>query len=87
MAKEAEQKAKQERALKRKVNKEKTQAELAKRPLRRSSRFATKKRSRCPNGTRKNNKTGTCKNKSKIQRKRCPNGTHKNKKTGNCEKK
>jgi len=87
MAKEAEQKAKQERALKRKVNKEKTQAELAKRPLRRSSRFATKKRSRCPNGTRKNNKTGTCQNKSKIQRKRCPNGTHKNKKTGNCEKK
>ena len=80
MAKEAEQKAKEERALKRKVNKEKKQAELSKRPLRRSSRLATKKRTRCPKGTRKNKKTGTCQNKSKIQRKRCPNGTRKNKK-------
>lgn len=87
MAKEAEQKAKEERARKRKINKEKKQAELAKLPLRRSSRFAPKKRPRCPNGTRKNKKTGTCQSKSKTQRKRCPNGTRKNKKTGNCEKK
>ena len=42
---------------------------------------------RCPNGTRKNNKTGNCEKKSnKIGRKRCPKGTHKNKKTGNCDK-
>jgi hypothetical protein len=41
-------------------------------------------RKRCPNGTRKNKKTGNCEKKTK---KRCPNGTRKNKKTGNCEKK
>ena len=37
---------------------------------------------RCPNGTRRNKKTGECVNKS--QKLRCPNGTRRNKKTGNC---
>lgn len=36
---------------------------------------------RCPNGTRRNKKTGLCQSKKK----RCPNGTRKNKKTGKCE--
>ena len=56
-----------------------------------------KKKKRCPNGTRKNKKTGECETKQKIQienknenepnkKKRCPNGTRKNKKTGKCEK-
>jgi hypothetical protein len=51
---------------------------------------------RCPNGTRRNKKTGHCestKQKSpsvlsvKLKKKRCPNGTRRNKKTGACEKK
>lgn len=38
---------------------------------------------RCPNGSRKNKKTGKC---EKVgSQKRCPKGTRKNKKTGNCE--
>ena len=59
----------------------------------------TKKRKRCPNGEKRNKKTGICekismnnqlKNDSKIsntkKRKRCPNGEKRNKKTGICEK-
>jgi hypothetical protein len=55
-----------------------------------------KKGKRCPNGTRRNKKTGHCestKQKSpsvlsvKLKNKRCPNGTRRNKKTGACEKK
>jgi len=52
---------------------------------------------KCPNGTRKNPKTGNCEPKNttmklpKINaltgRKRCPNGTRKNPKTGNCDPK
>ena len=42
-------------------------------------------RKRCPNGTRKNKKTGNCEKKSSIK-KRCPNGSRRNNKTGNCEK-
>lgn len=47
-------------------------------------------RARCPNGTRKNKKTGNCEPSGKSRslspkkRSRCPNGTHKNKKTGKC---
>jgi hypothetical protein len=52
---------------------------------------------RCPNGTRRDKKTGECISienkfvKSPIQSatknmKRCPNGTRRNKKTGECEK-
>ena len=38
---------------------------------------------RCPNGSRKDKKTGKC---VKVgSQKRCPKGTRKNKKTGNCE--
>jgi hypothetical protein len=38
--------------------------------------------SRCPNGSRKNKKTGEC-----VKKKfRCPNGSRKNKKTKLCEK-
>lgn len=45
------------------------------------------KQKRCPNGTRRNKKTGECENKNKNKKiKRCPNGTHRNKKTGECEK-
>ncbi len=47
---------------------------------------------RCPNGTRKNRKTGICEptNTNTTQmnilpKKRCPNGTRKNRKTGICE--
>jgi len=42
-------------------------------------------RKRCPNGTRKNRKTGECS--KKTARKRCPNGTRKNRKTGECSEK
>lgn len=60
----------------------------------------SKKRKRCPKGTRKNKKTGNCEPtnkpataKSKVKtptpkpaiRKRCPKGTRKNKKTGQCD--
>lgn len=59
----------------------------------------TKSKTRCPNGTRRNKKTGHCeangtKKNSPIKRSspiktktRCPNGTRRNKKTGNCEAK
>ena len=53
---------------------------------------------RCPNGTRRNKKTGLCEsNKQTVKKsplsqqkqtkKRCPKGTHRNKKTGLCETK
>lgn len=38
--------------------------------------------SRCPNGTRRNKKTGNCEPKGTNHR--CPRGTCRNKKTGNC---
>ncbi len=38
---------------------------------------------RCPNGSRKDKKTGECK--KVTTQKRCPNGTRRNKKSGNCE--
>ena len=60
-----------------------------------------KKERRCPNGTRRNKKTGNCdtvilKRKTQTKAKtpvvakakkerRCPNGTRRNKKTGNCD--
>ena len=63
----------------------------------------TKKRSRCPKGTRKNKLTGLCEKKvnnllkrhtqkknvqsNNKKRSRCPKGTRKNKLTGLCEKK
>lgn len=49
---------------------------------------------RCPNGSRKNRKTGNCVRKTgtvlgrpssiRKTKKRCPNGTRKHRKTGNC---
>jgi len=39
---------------------------------------------RCPNGSRKHRKTGTCL--KKTARKRCPNGSRKHRKTGVCIK-
>ena len=56
---------------------------------------------RCPNGSRRNKKTGICEKKStkkssskkskkpssSPKRKRCPSGFRRNKKTGNCDKK
>jgi hypothetical protein len=58
---------------------------------------------RCPNGSRRNKKTGNCDKKStnksssskksytkkpsSPKRKRCPVGSRRNKKTGNCDKK
>jgi hypothetical protein len=53
-------------------------------------------RKRCPNGTRKNRKTGICEVVIKVKknsieqielRKRCPNGSRKNRQTGLCEPK
>ena len=81
----AEQKKKEAALVKRRLNKEKRKLELSKVIPRRSSRYAPKKRPRCPNGTHKNEKTGHCENKSEKTRKRCPNGTRKNKKSGKCE--
>ena len=83
--KEAEQKKKEAALVKRRLTKEQRKLELSKVVPRRSSRFAPKKRARCPNGTRKNKKTGQCQNKSAKARKRCPNGTRKNKKSGKCQ--
>lgn len=40
---------------------------------------------RCPNGSRKNKKSGACVRKN-VSRKRCPNGSRKNK-SGNCSRK
>ena len=53
-----------------------------------------KKSTRCPNGTRRNKKTGKCDHAKRELKKyekqkkstRCPNGTRRNKKTGKCEK-
>jgi NAD-dependent DNA ligase len=68
--------------------------------LKRGGSNVSKKRKRCPNGTRKNKKTGECDpirrssiSKSKVKtssplaiiRKRCPKGSRKNKKTGKCD--
>ena len=57
----------------------------------------TKKRKRCPKGTRRNHRTGECQSlksfipswarKSYVKRRRCPKGTRRNKKNGECEKK
>jgi hypothetical protein len=43
----------------------------------------TQRQPRCPNGTRRNKKTGVCE--SEQKRPRCPNGTRRNKQTGNCD--
>ena len=43
------------------------------------------RKKRCPNGTRRNKRTGECDKKNQNQNKRCPNGTRRNKRTGNCE--
>jgi len=83
--KEAEQKKKEAALVKRRLNKEKRKLELSRVIPRRSSRYAPKKRPRCPNGTHKNEKTGHCEKKSEKTRKRCPNGTRKNKKSGKCQ--
>lgn len=40
---------------------------------------------RCPNGSRKNKKSGSCV-RNRVSRKRCPNGSRKNK-SGNCSRK
>lgn len=45
---------------------------------------------RCPNGSRRNKKSGNCEKtseKTKTSKKRCPNGSRRNKKSGNCIKK
>lgn len=49
------------------------------------------RRKRCPNGTRRNKKTGLCEPPrvdpaSAKRARRCPNGSRRNKKTGECEK-
>jgi hypothetical protein len=44
----------------------------------------TPQKKRCPNGSRRNKRTGEC---DKKILKRCPNGTRKNKITGKCEPK
>jgi predicted ATPase len=85
LLKVAEQKKKEAAIVKRRLTKEKRKLELSKVVPRRSSRLARKKRTRCPNGTRRNQKSGQCEKKSAKTRKRCPNGTHKNKKSGKCE--
>ena len=85
LLKVAEEKIKEAALVKRRLNKEKKKIELSKVVPRRSSRFAPKKRGRCPNGTRRSKKTGNCE--KNTDKKRCPNGTRKNKKTGDCDKK
>ena len=40
---------------------------------------------RCPNGSRRNKKTGLCEPVTLIRKPRCPNGSRRNKKTGLCE--
>ncbi len=66
LLKNAEQKKKQAAAVKRRLNKEKRKLELSKIVPRKSRRLLNKtKRSRCPNGTRKNKKTGNCEKKTK----------------------
>ena len=62
----AEQKKKEAAVVKRRLNKEKRKLELSKIVPRKSRRLLNKtKRSRCPNGTRKNKKTGNCEKKTK----------------------
>lgn len=81
----ADQKKKELDAIKRQANKRRRELEKRAQVLRRSSRLLAKLR-RCPNGTRRNNKTKACEKKTKTNtRKRCPNGTRKNKKTGRCD--
>ena len=64
--KEAEKKKKEAALVKRRLNKEKRKLELSKIVPRKSRRLLNKtKRSRCPNGTRKNKKTGNCEKKNK----------------------
>ena len=64
-AKQAEKKAKEEKAVKRKEQRIKKKKELANLPRRKSVRLAKKeKKPRCPNGTRRNQKTGNCEKKS-----------------------
>ena len=63
---------------------------LKKGPVTKKQRSVTKdKRARCPNGTRKDTKSGKClpytDTKGKTRAK-CPNGTRKNSKTQKCEK-
>jgi hypothetical protein len=43
-------------------------------------------RAKCPNGTRKNQKSGKCEPHSAKERKNCPKGSRRNKKTQNCDK-
>jgi hypothetical protein len=40
---------------------------------------------KCPNGTRRNKKTGMCEPLRNKSEKRCPNGTRRNTKTGMCD--
>lgn len=62
----AEQQKKEAALVKRRLNKEKRKLELSKIVPRKSRRLLNKtKRSRCPNGTRKNKKTGNCEKKNK----------------------
>jgi hypothetical protein len=64
--KEAEKKKKEAALVKRRLNKETRKLELSKVVPRKSRRLLNKtKRTRCPNGTRKNKKTGNCEKKTK----------------------
>ena len=62
---ELKEKEKEMAKIQRELNKEKKIQALKRKTLRRSSRLANKanKRTRCPNGTRKNKKTGNCEKK------------------------
>jgi hypothetical protein len=48
-----------------------------------SSSQGSRKKSKCPKGTRRNKKTGICEPHEKKSK--CPKGTRRNKKTGLCE--
>lgn len=62
----AQQKKKEAALVKRRLNKETRKLELSKVVPRKSRRLLNKtKRTRCPNGTRKNKKTGNCEKKTK----------------------
>ena len=54
--------------------------------MRRKATTNKRKTKRCPNGSRKNKKTGNCLTKNANKSKRCTNGSHINKNTGNCDK-
>ena len=43
-------------------------------------------RKKCPNGSRRNKKTGNCVSNTQKKRRRCPNGSRRNKKTDMCVK-